>query len=89
MKQDSLDLVIVRGHVMEGKSKTTPGIGALMNGPDNGRGPACRYVNLEMLSSGGKQATVLLENPRDEYKITFDQLIDQVGNSGRFGKLLI
>lgn len=77
VKQDSLDLVIVRGHVMEGKSKTTQGIGALMNGPDNGRSPACRYVNLEMLSSG-KQATVLLENPRDEYKITFDQLIDQV-----------
>lgn len=88
MKQDSLDLVIVRGHVVEGKSKTTQGIGALTSGTDNGRGPSCRYVNLEMLNSG-KQATVLLENPRDEYKITFNQLVDQVGNPGRFGKLLI
>lgn len=44
--------------------------------PDNGHGPTCRYVNVEMVN--GKQATVLLENPRGEYQITFSELVQQV-----------
>lgn len=73
VKQDTLDLTIVRGHVVADVVEEIA-VNALQ--PDNGHGPTCRYVNVEMVN--GKQATVLLENPRGEYQITFSELVQQV-----------
>lgn len=75
VKQDTLDLTIVRGHVGADRGVKETAVAAALP-PDNGHGPACRYVNVEMVN--GKQATVLLENPRGEYQITFSELVQQV-----------
>jgi len=72
--------VIVQGHVdpaccgSAAKEPATPGT---LNGP----GPACRFVNVELVGSTvepGVVGTVLLENPRGKYIITHKELISQV-----------
>ena len=46
--------------------------------------PFCDFVNLELLNASprlganGKQATVLLENPRGDFLLTVEQLKHQV-----------
>lgn len=80
VKDDQLELVIVQGHVelarcdIAAKGPVTPGT---LNGP----GPACRYVNIELVGSTAEQGvvgTVLLENPRGKYIITHKELVSQV-----------
>jgi len=80
VKDDQLELVIVRGHVdlahcdSADKGPVTPGT---LNGP----GPACRFVNVELVGSTvdqGVVGTVLLENPRGKYIITHKELVSQV-----------
>ena len=52
--------------------------------PSNGPAPVCRYVNVELsgLSAGygvqGTQGTVLLESPKGDFTLTFDELLQQV-----------
>ena len=43
--------------------------------PVKQNGPSCPYLNL---SFGGKQATVLLENPKGEFQLTYGDLLKQV-----------
>lgn len=69
VKDDPLELVIVRGHV----SGSSAADGSITPGTLNGPGPACRYVNVELVGSAAEQVvvgTVLLENPRGKYMIT-------------------
>ena len=80
MKGDILNLIIVRGH-MEAVNNTSANLVTPMT--SNEPGPACRYVNIELLGTGpqkGLQATVLLENPRGQYQISFRDLVHQVQN---------
>jgi len=80
VKDDQLELVIVRGHVDPSCCSTAvngPVTPATLNGPS----PACRYVNVELVGSTAEQGvvgTVLLENPRGKYIITHRELISQV-----------
>lgn len=76
MKDDELQLVIVRGHVET----------SVCNGPVtptalSGLSPACRYINVELVGSTadeGVVGTVLLENPRGKYIISYRELVSQV-----------
>jgi len=82
VKDDQLELVIVRGHL-------DTSCYSMANGPvtpvtQNGSSPACRYVNVELVGSPGEQGvigTVLLENPCGKYVITYKELISQVDMS--------
>ena len=77
MKDDPLELVILRGHV----SPTCAASGPVTPGTLNGPGPACRYVNVELVGSTAAQGvvgTILLENPRGKYIITHKELVSQV-----------
>lgn len=80
VKDDQLELVIVRGHVDPSCCSTAvngPVTPATLNGPS----PACRYVNVELVGSSAEQGavgTVLLENPRGKYIITHRELLSQV-----------
>jgi len=72
VKDDQLELVIVRGHV-----DLPPVTPATLNGP----GPACRFVNVELVGFSvdqGVVGTVLLENPRGKYIITHKELVSEV-----------
>ncbi|ELT94742.1 hypothetical protein CAPTEDRAFT_226043 [Capitella teleta] len=74
IKTDELDLTIVEGHTTKASTPTS----------SNGIGPACRFVNVELcgtspqLGAKGTQGTVLLENPRGDFPISFPDLIRQV-----------
>lgn len=77
IKDDELQLVIVRGRVTDG------GVAQQSVAPKtpNGPGPFCRFVNVELVNSTaeqGCQATVLLENPRGKYTISFVELLNQI-----------
>lgn len=76
MKDDDLQLVLVRGHI---SVDTTTQSGAPAAG--SGQGPLCRYINVELINANsdqGSQATVLLENPRGKFIITLKELLNQV-----------
>ena len=75
VKEDDLQLVLVRGHVS---------VDAISEQAANGPGPVCRFVNIELIgatSDQGSQATVLLENPRGKYIISLKELLNQVRES--------
>ena len=75
VKDDQLELVIVRGHV------DLAICGSVTPSTQNGPGPACRYINVELVGStdeSGVVGTVLLENPRGKYIITHKELVSQV-----------
>lgn len=75
IKDDDLELVLVQGHVADSAALSQPDTTVTKNGP----GPACRFVNIELLNGGtDSQATVLLENPRGKYIITLPDLVKQV-----------
>ena len=69
--------MVVRGHV------DLPANGPVTSGTVNGPGPACRYVNVELVDSTADQGvvgTVLLENPYGRYIITHKEFLTQVQN---------
>ena len=86
VKSDKLDLTFVRGHVA-GVSSPAPSTSTPASTPTtaNGPGPFCRYVNVELVGgapSGGAKnrcGTVLLENPRGDFPISWHGLQQQVG----------
>jgi isoleucyl-tRNA synthetase len=73
IKENSLELIIVRGQV---KGAVAASSNLTQKAP-NGPGPFCKYVNVELAGSS-RQATFLLENPKGEYPISFSQLMKQV-----------
>jgi len=82
VKDDELELIIIRGHANE-TSVSKTGSSSAPSHPQktaNGPGPVCKFINVELVGSGqeGRQATLLLENPRGEYPMTFSDLIKQV-----------
>ncbi len=80
MKADELDLTIVRGKVAESSTANA----ATSSLPSNGPGPVCRFVNIELCGTSpsagarGTQGTVLLENPRGDFPLSFSELLHQV-----------
>ena len=80
MKDDPLELMIARGHITAA-CDGSPADGPVTPGTLNGPGPACRFVNIELVGSTAEQGvmgTVLLENPRGKYIITYKELVCQV-----------
>jgi len=79
VKGDNLGLTFVRGHTDGDSGDTKSSVS------NNGPGPWCRFVNVELVGKSpqmgakGVQATVLLENPRGDFPISFDDLKRQVG----------
>jgi len=75
VKDDSLELIIYRGQL-----SSTAQNAATPQKPLIGLGPVCRYINVELIGSGseGKQATLLLENPKGEFPISFSLIVKQV-----------
>jgi hypothetical protein len=75
IKDDDLQLVIVRGHV----DLNTAAKSGNSHTPLNGAGPLCRFVNIELMNAtSSNQATILLENPRGKYIISPKELLHQV-----------
>jgi len=80
VKDDPLELMIARGHITAA-CDGSPADGPVTPGTLNGPGPACRFVNIELVGSTAEQGvmgTVLLENPRGKYIITYKELVCQV-----------
>lgn len=85
MKEDKLDLTIVKRQG-DDSSSSTPLVEVLPPAPvKNGVAPFCKFVNV-VLCGGlqsheglkGYQATVLLENPKGESIPTVQRLVEQV-----------
>jgi len=78
VKDDDLELIIVRGHVDEKQTSSSSPLQSQQT--SNGPGPVCMFINVELVGSGreGRQATLLLENPCGEYPMKFSDLVKQV-----------
>jgi len=76
IKDDELQLVIVRGHV-----SAESAVPSSASSSATQSSPVCRFVNVELLNGNtdsGSHATVLLENPRGKYIISFKELLNQI-----------
>ena len=85
MKNDELEMTIVKGRHADGPVSSSASSSApTSNGPSSSA-PFCRFVNVELCGlkpSGGAscaRATILLENPYGDFTISYDRLLQEVG----------
>ena len=87
MKNDSLKLVLVCGHLEGSEPSTTTSPASAPVTPVSSQsvdGPVCRYVNIELCGispcagATGCKAMVLLENPQGDFPLTLRELVNQV-----------
>ena len=78
VKEDNLDLIIVAGR--GGEQNAAAAVPTTPQPAQSGLGPVCKYINIELSGPAhkGRQATLLLENPKGEYPISFEELVRQV-----------